>query len=69
MDREAWWAIAHGVTKESDTTEHTCTQTNINLIEAAKQTGPSLWGRNRARWQWPFRKETDTRGTHPKLDP
>ena len=20
-DREAWWAIAHGVTKESDTTE------------------------------------------------
>ena len=45
MDREAWWAIAHGVAKESDTTEHTCTQTNINLIEAAKQTGPSLWGK------------------------
>ena len=23
MDRGAWWATVHGVTKESDTTEHT----------------------------------------------
>ena len=22
MDRETWWAIVHGVTKESDMTEH-----------------------------------------------
>ena len=22
MDRETWWAIVHGVAKESDTTEH-----------------------------------------------
>jgi len=24
MDRGAWWAAFHGVTKESDSTEHTC---------------------------------------------
>ena len=26
MDRGAWWATVHGVTKESDVTEHTGTQ-------------------------------------------
>ena len=60
MDREAWWAIAPGVAKESDTSEHTYTQTNINLIEAAKPTGPTPWGKNRVRWHRPCRKETDT---------
>ena len=34
MDREAWWAIVHGVTKESDMTEATepaCTH-DLRLI-------------------------------------
>ena len=29
MDRGAWWATVYGVTKESDTTEHTSTHTCI----------------------------------------
>ena len=29
MDRRAWWATVHGVTKESDTTEQLTTHTYI----------------------------------------
>ena len=29
MDREAQWATVHGVTKELDTTKHTCTQIRL----------------------------------------
>ena len=36
MDREAWWAIVHGVTKELDMTEHghikTLEYANINTV-------------------------------------
>ena len=36
MDRVAWWAIVHGVTKELDMTEHahikTLEYTNINMV-------------------------------------
>ena len=35
MDRGAWWAIVHGVAKESDTTEqltHTHKHTHCHLI-------------------------------------
>ena len=28
MDRRAWWAVIHGVAKESDTTEYTHTHTH-----------------------------------------
>ena len=31
MDRGAWWATVHRITKESDTTEHTHTHTSIKL--------------------------------------
>jgi len=30
MNRGAWWATVHGVTKESDTTEHTHTHTHTH---------------------------------------
>ena len=32
-DREAWWVIVHGVTKESDTTEQACTHTCTYLSD------------------------------------
>ena len=30
MDRGAWWATVHGVSRNPDTTEHTHTLTSIN---------------------------------------
>ena len=31
MDRRAWWAVVHGVTKELDPTEHTCILSTSSL--------------------------------------
>ena len=39
MDRGAWWAAVHGVTKESDMTERTHTQPNA-LISMKKSLCP-----------------------------
>ena len=36
MDREAWWATVHGVTKESDTAEHTHTRMRRLLLKTRK---------------------------------
>ena len=40
MDRGAWWAVVHGVTKESDTTEHThrgCDVSQLVVREACSR--------------------------------
>ena len=33
MDREAWWATVHGVTEESDMTEHSHTHKDTNKLD------------------------------------
>ena len=43
MDRGAWWATVHGVTKESDTTEqltHTHTHTHTQEMVIAYKESP-----------------------------
>ena len=36
MDREAWWATVHGVTKESDMTERLNTHTHTHTLALTK---------------------------------
>ena len=40
IDREAWWAIVRGVTKNQDTTEHAHTHANTKYSFSLKQTSP-----------------------------
>ena len=39
MNRGAWWATVHGVTKESDTTEHACARTHTHTHMHARAEG------------------------------
>ena len=42
MNRGAWWATVHGVTKESDTTEHTHTHTHTHAHTQGQAEGIAI---------------------------
>ena len=37
MDRGSWWAIVHGISKESDITKHTCTPYPRDICEVLRK--------------------------------
>ena len=51
MDRKAWWATLHGVTKESDTTEQLNNSNNIQDIGQEPHRQPSSV---RYSYQWEY---------------
>ena len=42
MDRGAWWATVHGVTEESDTTEHPLTHAQVVITWSQMSLPPRL---------------------------